>query len=122
MRGVFEQFTAGDPEALFSRLTDDFVVADAMVVEDTTGGRGPDALRQNLARIAEAFERVDYELREFSEAGDRVLIRVGVHARGASSELDLDGEVGQVWTMRGDRASRLEVYPSWDEACRAAGL
>lgn len=122
MRGVFEEFTAGDPDALFSRLTDDFVVADAMVVEDTTSARGPDALRQNLARIAEAFERVDYELREFVEVGDRVLIRVGVRARGASSALDLDAEVGQVWTMRGDQAERLEVFGSWEDARRAAGI
>ena len=122
MRAVVEQFGAGDPEALFSRLTDDFVVADGMVVEDTTAARGPRALRENLARIAEAFERVDYELREFVEVDDRVLIRVGVHARGASSELDLDAEVGQLWTMRGDQAERLEVFGSWAEARKAAGL
>jgi ketosteroid isomerase-like protein len=122
MREVFAAFAGGDQDALLSRLADDFVIHDAMVVEDSTELRGPDALRRNLARIAEAFERVSYEPAEFVDLGDRVLVRVRVAARGAASELDLETEVAQLWTMRGMEAVRLDVYESWERARAELGL
>jgi ketosteroid isomerase-like protein len=122
MRDAFAAFADGDEEALFSRLADDFVVHDAMVVEDTTEVRGPEAMRRNLARIAEAFERVTYEPAEFVDLDGRVLVRVIVTARGASSALDLEAEVAQLWTMRGLQAVRLDVYPSWERARSELGL
>ena len=122
MRDAFAAFARGDEDVLLSRLSDDFEVHDAMVVEDTTGERGPEAMRRNLDRIAEAFERVTYEPTEFLDLGGRVLVRVAVRARGSSSALDLETEVAQLWTMRDEQATRLDVFPSWAEARRALGL
>ena len=122
MRDAFAAFARGDEDALLSRLSDDFEVHDSMVVEDTTRERGPGAMRRNLERIAEAFERVDYEPVEFLDLDGKILVRVRVRARGASSELDVETEVGQLWTMRGLQATRLEVFASWAEARRLQGL
>jgi ketosteroid isomerase-like protein len=122
MRATFAAFARGDEDALLSRLSEDFEVHDAMVVEDTTGVRGPQAMRRNLDRIADAFEHVSYEPAEFVDLAGRVLVRVMVRARGSSSELELETEVAQLWTMSGEQATRLDVFPSWDEARRALGL
>jgi ketosteroid isomerase-like protein len=122
MRDAFAAFAGGDEDALLSRLTEDFEIHDGMVVEDTTGERGPGAMRRNLDRIADAFDEVSYEPAEFVDLDGRVLVRVRVRARGSSSEVELETEVGQLWTMRGLEATRLEVYPSWADARRAQGL
>ena len=122
MRATFAAFARGDEDALLSRLSEDFEVHDAMVVEDTTGARGPQAMRRNLDRIADAFDRVSYEPTQFVELGGRILVRVAIRARGSSSELELETEVAQLWTMSGEQATRLDVFPSWDEAWRALGL
>lgn len=119
MRDAFAAFARGDEDALLSRLSEDFEVHDAMVVEDTTGARGPQAMRRNLDRIADAFERVSYEPTEYVDLGGRVLVRVTVRARGSSSELELETEVAQLWTMSGEQATRLDVFASWEDARRA---
>jgi ketosteroid isomerase-like protein len=93
-----------------------------MVVEDTTAARGPEAMRQNLDRIADAFDLVTFEPLEFVHRGDLVAIRVGVTARGASTGLELDAEVGQLWTLRDGQAIGLDIFPTWAEARSAAGL
>jgi ketosteroid isomerase-like protein len=119
MRDTFAAFARGDEDALLSRLSEDFEVHDAMVVEDTAGARGPQAMRRNLDRIADAFERVSYEPTEFVDLDGRVLVRVTVRARGSSSELELETEVAQLWTMSGEQATRLDVFASWEDARRA---
>jgi ketosteroid isomerase-like protein len=119
MRDTFAAFARGDQGALLSRLSENFEVHDAMVVEDTAGARGPQAMRRNLDRIADAFERVSYEPTEFVDLDGRVLVRVTVRARGSSSELELETEVAQLWTMSGEQATRLDVFASWEDARRA---
>jgi ketosteroid isomerase-like protein len=119
MRDTFAAFARGDEDALLSRLSEDFEVHDAMVVEDTAGARGPQAMRRNLDRIADAFERVSYEPTEFVDLDGRVLVRVTVRACGSSSELELETEVAQLWTMSGEQATRLDVFASWEDARRA---
>lgn len=117
---MFAAFSRGDLEGPLALIARDFVVHDRMVVEDTTAARGPEAMRQNLARIGDAFDRVTFDPVEFVHQGDLVAIRVAVTARGASTGLELDAEVGQLWTLRGGEAIRLDVFPTWAEARRAA--
>ena len=122
MRDAFAAFADGDEDAVLARLSGDFELHDAMVVEDTTALRGPEALKHNLAQIDDAFERISYEPLEFADLGDRILVRVRVRARGSSSAVDVETEVAQLWTMRGTEATRLDVFPSWDAARAELGL
>ena len=122
LRTAFAAFSRGDLEGPLSQLAPDFVVDDRMVVERTTASRGPEALRENLERIAEAFPDVNYEPVEFIDLDERILVRVEVSAHAPKMGQDLRFEVGQLWTVRGELASRLEIYPTWADARRAAGL
>jgi ketosteroid isomerase-like protein len=122
LRAAFAAFSCGDLEGPLSQLAPDFVVDDRMVVESTTTSRGPQALRENLERIAEAFPEVHYEPVEFVDLDERILVRVEVSTHAPKMGQDLKFEVGQVWTVRGELASRLEIYPTWADARQSAGL
>jgi ketosteroid isomerase-like protein len=122
LRAAFAAFSRGDLEGPLSRLAPDFVVDDRMVVEKTTTSRGPEALRENLERIAEAFPDVHYEPVEFIDLDERILVRVEVSAHAPRMDQDLRFEVGQVWTVSSGIASKLEIYPTWADARRAAEL
>jgi ketosteroid isomerase-like protein len=121
-RNAFAAYEREGIEPILEQLNDDFVVNDTMLIEDSTELRGPEALRKNLERIAEAFPQVTYEPVEYVEHGDRILMRVAVRVHAARTGIEMDAEVGQVWTIRDDKASRLDIYPSWSEARRAVGL
>jgi ketosteroid isomerase-like protein len=122
LREAFAAFSRGELDEPLSSLTEDFIIEDRMVVETSSNARGPEALRQNLERIAEAFSEVHYDPVEFVDLEDRVLVRVDVSAHAPRMDHDLRFEVGQLWTLRGEMACRLEIYPTWADARRAAGL
>jgi ketosteroid isomerase-like protein len=83
--------------------------------------RGKEAIRDWLAPDAYEFQRFE-ELTEFRENGDRILVTCDWHARGRGSGIEVDGRMFLVFTFRGDKWSRLEVYLDEDEGLKAAGL
>jgi ketosteroid isomerase-like protein len=121
-KNAFAAYERGEIDPILDQLNDDFVVNDGTLIEDTTVWRGPEGMRKNLDRIAEAFPEVTYAPVEFVDLEDRMLVRVAVTVHAARTGIEMDAEVGQVWTIREQKASRLDIYPSWDEARRAVGL
>lgn len=103
-------------------LAPDFQVVDSTLPEATGPERGRDALRAARLRMSEVFDDFGYEVEEAMDLGDRVLIRAHVFARGRGSGLELDGTMGHLWTFTKGTASRLDVFGTWDEALKAAGL
>jgi ketosteroid isomerase-like protein len=122
IRFGFELFERGDLEAAMEYFDPDFELNDHIIPEDTTKGRGPEALVAQLENLSEVFDEVHYELREFVDLGDRVVVRVGVYARAQQTGIEFSQEVGQIWCVRGGLATRLDVFASWEEACQAAGV
>jgi ketosteroid isomerase-like protein len=62
------------------------------------------------------------EPEELIDAGDQVVAFVRVHGRGKGSGAAVDARIAQVWTIRSERAIRLEYYGDRTEALKAAGL
>lgn len=123
LREAFDAFERGDTAAAYARLSPDFELYDHVILEDTSGMRGPEALAANIGTLLEAFEHVSYEILEAIDLDGRVLVRVEATAHSArDGGLDTRIEVGQLWTVRDGLARKLEIFPSWDEARRAAGL
>lgn len=124
IRAGFEAIERGDRDAAFARLSPDFELRDHVILEDTSTTRGPQAMSENIDRLLEAFERISYEILESVELDDgRLLVRVEASAHTArDGGLDTRQEVGQLWTWRDGLVTKLEIFPSFDEARRAAGL
>ncbi|MGH2979054.1 MAG: nuclear transport factor 2 family protein [Solirubrobacterales bacterium] len=68
-----------------------------------------DMYRPSLAGLREA-------------AGDEVVALVEVRARGRGSQFDIDEEIADVFTFRGERIVRLRLHVTREVALRDAGL
>jgi ketosteroid isomerase-like protein len=122
-RAAYEAFSRGELDAVFANLAPDFELRDHVILESTAGPVGPGALASNLDQLHEAFERFSVDPLEFEEIEDGMLVRI--RAKGHTERdggLDVELEAGQVWRMRDGLAVSLDIFPSWEEARRAAGL
>jgi hypothetical protein len=73
----------------------------------------------------DAFESQEVQSTEFTPAGDRVLVRQQIHARGSSSGIELDYVLWSVWTSDPEGLwIRFEIFLEHEEARarKAAGL
>jgi ketosteroid isomerase-like protein len=84
--------------------------------------RGHDGVRKAIGIFEENYDDFKAEPKEFIDAGDCVVVPVtlsgNVKGTGKPAEFDLV----QVWTARGTRAARLDVYSSREEALAAVGM
>jgi ketosteroid isomerase-like protein len=122
VRAGYDALIRGDWSVSADVLSPDFEIDDRTLPEASSSRRGLDALRAARGAMAEAFDEFRYEVEEARDLGDRVLVRAHVFAHGTGSGLGLDGTMGHLWTFTDGRASRLDVYGSWQEALEAVGL
>ena len=59
---------------------------------------------------------------EFFDAGDQIVVIYRGLGRGKGSGITVDRRNAYLWTVRGGKAARLEMFSGPDEALRAAGL
>jgi ketosteroid isomerase-like protein len=59
---------------------------------------------------------------EFIPAGDKVVVRMTVHARAANTDRVLEQRMAAVWTLRDGRAIRARYYDEPSQAFEAVGL
>ena len=119
---AFAAFSSGDLETAFEFIDPSFEVNDRVVPEANPSERGPDALIANAGQVREAFGDIAWEPREILDHGDRILVRVHVTAKGLHTSLPIDDDVGHLYTMRDEKAVRLDIFRTWAEALEAAGL
>jgi ketosteroid isomerase-like protein len=116
----------GHEESFFAVLdafaAPDFQVQDRTLPETASELRGVAAMRAEVAQMNEVFEDIRYEIEDLLELGDRIVLRVRASARGKGSRMRIDGTLGHVWTLRAGKAERFDVYSTWDEALKAAGV
>jgi ketosteroid isomerase-like protein len=85
--------------------------------------RGFDDVRNGFLTWFEAFEQVDFRLEgSILECGDDVLATQRITGRGRGSGLPVNQCVTLIWTVRGDRVTRVRAYRERAEALEAAGL
>jgi ketosteroid isomerase-like protein len=68
------------------------------------------------------FENARVEIRELTEAGDRVLASVTLRGRGRQSGAEASWDVWHVWTVRDGKLINGQGFTRSDEALEAAGL
>ena len=58
----------------------------------------------------------------FDGAGDAVVASARLVARGRETGIETELQVGMVWHVRDSKVVGLEIYPTLEEARRAAGI
>jgi ketosteroid isomerase-like protein len=122
VRAGFEALSAQGVEGLIPLIHPEFEVTtppDLAAEPDTY--RGPDGIRRYFDSFYEAMDEIRFEPREFLEAGGRVIVPVTLTARGRTTGLEARQELVMAWTLRGGKATRVEVFATLDEALKAAG-
>jgi ketosteroid isomerase-like protein len=122
MRRGYEAFAKGDLKTVEQFIDPSFEIEDRVLPEGSPSERGVAALVANTAQLREVFGEARWEPQEIIDLGDRILVRVQFKGTGATTELPMDANIGNLFTLRGGRAVKLDVYRSWAEARAAAGL
>ena len=86
------------------------------------GCRGPKSFTRYIRGIAEQFAEYEVVPERLRSAGDQVVVDVRRQARSARSSVPLIDHFAQVLTLRNGKIVRIQAYPSFDTALKAAGL
>lgn len=120
----FQAYADGGWEAMLPLLAPEFeAITSPDVAMEPDTYRGEEGIR----RYFESFEEAMEDIRlvpddEFIDAGDKVVVPFRLLARGKETGIEVEQHAFQVWTLRNEKALRLEVFASREQALEAAGL
>jgi ketosteroid isomerase-like protein len=119
LRGLYERWAAGD-------WTDNSIfdpdVVGVFPDPSPQAHYGLNALAGYMRRFLESWDDMRMEATDYREAGDTFVVRVRRSATGTGSGVPLEDHAFHVWTFRGQKAIRMELFDRESEALEAAGL
>lgn len=123
LRRCYEHWGEGDWSEPPIPLYDAHVVYISQENEPEPGPHyGLDAFSDYFRRFLASWDDLRIEASEFREQGDSVVVRVYRSAVGRESGLPIGDEAFHVWTFRGGRVIRMEVFIEEAEALEVVGL
>jgi hypothetical protein len=84
--------------------------------------RGPEECARGFAAVWETWEEFRFKESEVRGIDGSVLWLGRVHMKGGTSQLELDQEFANLFTLRDGLVVRVTAFLSWAEAREAAGL
>ena len=121
VRRGYEALERGGVEALLELIAPDFeLVTPPELASEPDTYRGPEGLRRYFDSFYEAMDEIRMEGHRFHDVGDRVVVEFTLHARGRSTGIETKLEAVQVWEVADGLATRLDIYPTLEEALTAA--
>ena len=124
LRETLHKLNSEDVEAVIPFIHPDFEFSTppSISVEPQTY-RGHDGMRRYFEQWADAADRVKVVPDEFFDAGDRgVVVSIRLTARGRETGIETELPAAMVWHVRDRQAVALEIFPTLEEAKKAAGL
>jgi ketosteroid isomerase-like protein len=120
----YAAINSGDVDRALGQVARDIeIVTSGAFLDEGAVYRGHEGVREFLEMVNESFDGLLYEPLELIELDDgRVLSLVRVTGRGRGSGVEVEMDAGHVWTLRGDKAVRLEAFADPESARAAAGL
>jgi ketosteroid isomerase-like protein len=112
---VYAAVNARDREAVRALSAPDIVVATTVEVH-----RGPEALLEWMDEGDDAFDDFVVELLAVEELGGNVVVSMRQRGRGKASGAEVELPFIHVWTVRDDRAVRVQSFTDRDDAVRYA--
>jgi uncharacterized protein len=124
VRTLYEAFVRGQWDLAALMLDPDVELHGTVGgLEEGTVARGLEQIRDALQGWdLEAWDERRFELEEFVDAGDRVVVLQREFRRGRGSGLELETNTAVVFDVRNGRVVRLQGYMDQAEALKAAGL
>ena len=119
VRAICDDFARGDYEAALERLDEDIEFV------SHAGGRswhGRDGTRQGMTSFMATWDSYHYEVRNLIDCGDKVLVDGWQRGRGKGSGVEVSEAIYTVYTVRGGRAIRYQLFRDRGQALEAVGL
>lgn len=120
VRRLVEALVGGDVEAAVDLCDTDVEVEESPRWPDRRAYRGREGTRQAYETMLDAFEDVRFEAEDFIEIGEQVVVCLNVFGRGRESGAETNARIGHLYTLEGEKITRLRVYDDRDEAEQAA--
>jgi ketosteroid isomerase-like protein len=123
VRGALEAYGRGNVDEMLSYV-DSSIEFHSAIIGGTEGNiyQGHEGFRSWLADSSEVFEKLEIDLNDLRDLGDRVIGFGRIRARGRESGLELDSPTGWVFTVRGGKVTKAEGFLNPADAMEAAGL
>ena len=120
VRQGFEAFERGELDVMLDLFTDDVITYRV----DPDGARydGKAGFLDATADWTEDFSEWQVLPQEFTDLGERVLVRVLQVAQGRSSGVRVEEDFWFLFELTGSKVSKLSFYSRHAEALEAAGL
>jgi ketosteroid isomerase-like protein len=121
VRAGFEALEQGGVEELLPFIHPEFetTTPSGLAVEPDTY-RGHEGLRRYFDSFYEVMDEIHFIPDEFIEVGERVVVPIRVAARGKETGIEAEQHLVQVWSLRDEKAIRVEVFATREEAMDAA--
>ena len=120
---MYRAWNSGDMDALADVFDPEVEVRPALsTFLASTVYRGHDGVAAWYAETFEPWADMRAEPQRFVDAGERTVVVVGLHARVSGGEVDLEGEIAHVVTIRDGKIVKLDGYDTPEAALSAVGL
>ena len=121
VRQGFEAMREGDPEAALPFIHPDFeVTTPPQLAAEPDTYRGQEGVRRYFESFYEAMDRISFEAEEFIPVGELVVVPSILRTRGRTTGIETEQHVALIYELKDEKAYRLRVYGSLDEALAAA--
>jgi ketosteroid isomerase-like protein len=111
----------GRVDAVFALVHPDLEWLEPAETPDRTIAHGREAALAAVETWMATWSSYENELRETREVGDRVLLDFRQRMTGAGSNLPVESDLFQVWTVRDGLAVRMAMFTSREEALAELG-
>jgi ketosteroid isomerase-like protein len=124
---VRDQFTAVNerdwPRAMDLYTEDVELMVDPEAFLDAGTFKGREVVGEWFGNWFRTFEPgYRFEIEEARSLGDCVLLVATHQGRGRSSGIEVQGQTGYLYKLRGDKIARVEIYKTRTDALAAAGV
>jgi ketosteroid isomerase-like protein len=120
---MYRAWNSGDIVALVDSFDVEVEVRPALgAFLASTVYRGHEGVAAWYEETYEPWAELHAEPKRFIDAGERTVVVAALRARVPGGQVDVEGEIAQVVTVRGGRIVRLEGYEEPDDAFAAVGV
>jgi ketosteroid isomerase-like protein len=122
VRRFTDAFNRRDVESMADRYDPDVELHEWPTAPGAGVFRGIDGVRSAIDGWFDVWEWMRVEIVELVDAGDSVLVTLDQRARGKESEVEVEIRSHNVYTFRGGKVIRIQLFTDREPALEAAGL
>ena len=122
VRAAYAAWNEGDLDAALDLADPEIEVVQDSQIPGSTAVTGRHQFRLWLESFYDTWESFEITPTDITQVADRVVVVAQVRARGKTTGIPVETQIGHVLTVRRGRAVRWESYPHPNQALEAVGL